>query len=132
MKRLIPLLLLLVACNTTRITKNNQQYIAKYNASVQANRMYEVMKQGNRSYQASAADYTSIADQIQWFTAIDSLRPHGNKMYRQDTLLRNSWNEKAVTHKAKGTLTISQVSVNQAYIKRYFDAMIEPEKYLKP
>ena len=132
MKKLLPLLLLLAACNTTHITKNDQQYIAKYNASVQAYRMYEVMKTGSKAYTASAGDYASIAGQIQWFTTIDSLRPHGDKMYRQDTLLRNSWNEKWSTHKAKGTLTPSQVPVNQAYIKRYFDAMIEPEKYLKP
>ncbi len=124
MKSFLPFLFIFAACTATRITVNNQQYIAKYNASVQADRMYTNMAI-NRSYNASATDYISVANQITYFTTIDSAR--SAKMYRQDTALFNSWLEKWNTHRSK-TPTPSQVGVNQKYTHDQFEIVLQSEK----
>lgn len=128
MKKLLPLFttLLLLSCATLQhVPASTSQYTAKYNASVQANRMYEVAKV-NRAFAASNADYISVANQINWFTANDSTR--SNKMYRQDTLLRNSWMEKWAYHRKKGTLSVNEINSNQAYIMGLFAPVLNSEK----
>lgn len=126
MKHFLPLIttILLISCGLN-VTRSDMQYTAKYNASVQANRLYEVARSA-RGYNASAAYYISVANQINWFTSNDSLR--SNKMYRQDTLLRKWWLEAWSYHRSRGTLSISEINSNQLYIAGLFAPVLNSEK----